>query len=563
MKYCLFFLLAGFSLVAQNQYPELDTPPLDIPLLLSGTFGELRSNHFHSGLDIRTQQKEGLPVMAVDDGYISRIKISSFGYGKAIYINHPNGYTSVYGHLQKGMGVIEEYINKEHYKKQSFEIEVFPKPNDLVVKKGQIIALSGNTGGSGGPHLHFEFRDTKTEKIINPMFFGMNKKIADTRQPVLTGIVGYPLGENSVLNKSERPVEITFSLQKDGSYLANKVLAKGKFGFGINSYDVSDKNYGKNGVYKIETSINGKKSFGITFDNFAFDEGRFVNAYMDYERFKRTNQRIQQLFVRKPYSLSLIEDAASNGIIEIKPNTTVMYTIVIEDFHQNKLYVTIPVHYAVDEPTLLKNEKKTDYFLNSVIENNYVKENVNVYVPENTFYDDLYLNFNVVDGVLTFQDMYTPIHKNITITFEDSTIPADLISKAIIANVDGKKPTYNKTTYKDGKFTTYTRNLGKFKMEYDTIAPRIVPLNIEEGKWISAQKDLQLKISDDFSGISSYNGYLNGKWILLDYDYKTQKITHDFKDSIVSEGRNDLKVVVVDNVGNSTIFETHFFRSQK
>lgn len=563
MRYLLFFLFVSMSVAAQNDYPEISRPPLDIPMLLSGTFGELRTNHFHSGLDIRTQQKEGLTVFAVDDGYVSRIKISSFGYGKAIYITHPNGYTTVYGHLQKAAGAIEAYIKKEQYKQKSFEVEMFLKPNELIVKKGDVIALSGNTGGSGGPHLHFEFRDTKTEKIINPMFFGMNKKIIDTKPPVLTGIVAYPLGDNSVVNKSDKPVEITFSLQKDGSYLANKVLAKGTIGFGINSYDVSDKNYGKNGVYKIGTFVNGKTSFGITFDSFAFDESKYINAYMDYERFKRTNQRIQQLFVRKSYPLSLLKEKVSDGIIDVKPNTTVMYKVEIEDFHQNKLLVTIPVQYAVDNAAILKNTQKTKYFLKSDIENNYTLGNVNVNVPEHTFYDDLYLDFEWNNGVLTFHNPIIPIHKSIGVTFTDYTVPVDLISKTIIATIDGNKPSYNKTTYKDGKFTAYARNLGKFKLEVDTVPPTITPVNFEKGKWMSAQQELQLKIADDFSGINSYNGYLNGQWILLEYDYKTKKLVHDFKDNVVAEGRNDLKVVVVDNVGNSTIFETHFFRSQK
>ena len=178
MKFFIFLFLFSSSLFAQTEYPkDYFSPPLDIPMQLSGNFGELRPNHFHAGFDLKTMQKEGLKVYAIADGYVSRIKISTFGNGKAIYITHPNGFTSVYGHLQSGNGAIENYIKKNHYKEKSFEIEMFLKPEELVVKKGQVIAFSGNTGASEGPHLHFEIRDTKTEKVINPMFFGFDKNI--------------------------------------------------------------------------------------------------------------------------------------------------------------------------------------------------------------------------------------------------------------------------------------------------------------------------------------------------------------------------------------------------
>ena len=204
MRILLLFLFFFNLSFGQTDYPkDYFIPPIDIPLLLSGDFGELRSNHFHTGLDFKTQQKEGLNVYASADGFISRIKISSFGYGKAIYIDHPNGFTTVYGHLSKANPIIEAYLKQIHYKEKSFEIEIFPKPNELVVKKGEIIAFSGNTGGSGGPHLHFEFRDTKTEKIINPMFFGFDKKIIDTKFPVINSLIAYPIDENAVINTSQ------------------------------------------------------------------------------------------------------------------------------------------------------------------------------------------------------------------------------------------------------------------------------------------------------------------------------------------------------------------------
>ena len=564
MKYTLLLLFASINAFSQVNYPQNDfISPLDIPLSLSGTFGELRSNHFHSGIDFRTQQKEGFNVIAVADGYVSRIKISTFGYGKAIYITHPNGYTSVYGHLLKASPKIDAYLKMQHYALESFEIDIFPKPEDLIVKQGEIIALSGNTGGSGGPHLHFEYRDTKTEKIINPYFFGLDVKVKDTRIPVINEIVVYPLSEDGLVNQSQIPIQIPISQQKDGSYLATKVLAKGEIGIGVNTYDQSDNNYGKNGVFKISSTLDGKPSFEITFDTFSYDETRYVNAYIDYPRFKKMNQRVQKLFLVKKYPLSLVSSNQNNGIIKVGNNLSHIYKLEVSDYHGNKTTVTVPIQYSNQPIKILKKEQKTNYFVKSSNDYNFTKENISVFIPENTFYEDFYLNFDVKDNVLTLQDEATPVHSNFNITFQNDSIPVVEKEKYFIATVKGSKITYNSTKIKENVFSTWTKNLGQFQLVKDSVAPQIKSVNFQEGKWMSKQNDIQFTISDDLSGIKSYNGYLNGKWILFDYDYKSDKIIHDFSDNIVIEGRNELKIVITDNVGNSTIFETHFFRSQK
>src|SRR5690606_27096940 len=263
MRFLPFFLLYLIPIFAQQEYPkDYFRAPLDIPMELSGNFGELRSNHFHAGLDFRTQQREGLNIYAAADGYISRIKISSYGYGKAIYITHPNGYTTVYGHLRRGYGKVEEYIKNQQYKDKSFEIEVLPEPNELPVKKGEIIAYSGNTGGSQGPHLHFEIRETKSEKIINPMFFGFDVNLADTKRPVITDLLVYPIEESSVVNKSAVPIVLNLTPQGDGKFLSQKVFGKGKIGFGINSYDSNNNSHNRNGIYGVKSFLNGKQIFG-------------------------------------------------------------------------------------------------------------------------------------------------------------------------------------------------------------------------------------------------------------------------------------------------------------
>jgi len=564
VSFVIVSILTSIFTFSQKEYPKNDfIAPLDIPLHMSGTFGELRGNHFHSGIDFKTQKKEGQNVLAVADGYVSRIKVSPFGYGKALYITHPNGYTTVYGHLQKYAPEIEKYVKKRQYEKESFEVEFFPGSYELKVKQGQLVAFSGNSGSSGGPHLHFEVRDTKTESIINPFFFGYDKIVKDTKKPAINNIYVYPIGEQSHVNKAEIPTIISIRSQKNGDYIANTVSANGKIGFGIEVYDTADFNHNKNGVFKIETTLNGNKNFSVVFNEFAFSESRYINAFLDYQKWAEQKIRVQKMFVENKYSLSLISSNEKNGIIEVLPNISYTYKIEISDFHQNKTTIIIPIEYTAELPTIKKQSTKTNYFLKSKIENIYEKENVSVYVPANVFYNDFNLDFDVKNEIITFANSTIPVHKNYTITIKNTDIPTELREKTYIARLDGTIKKYNKTQVSPNSFKANVRETGNFALAQDTIPPIVEPINFSEGKWISNEKELKISIKDSDSGINTYNAYLNNKWILMEYDYKTHLLIHDFSDQKANEGRNDLKIIVTDNLGNSTTFETHFFRTQK
>jgi hypothetical protein len=554
----LFFLFFSKVVFGQIEYPKEFISPLAIPLDVSGSFGELRSNHFHSGLDLKTNKKEGLDVFAVADGYISRIKISAFGYGKAIYITHPNGYTTVYGHLQKANGSIEEYIKMKQYAQKSFEIELFLKPNELPVKQGEIIAFSGNSGGSGAPHLHFEFRDNKTEKIVNPLHFGFNKIANDVLKPQVQGVLAYPI-DSTIVNKSQKPIEISFNKMTDGNYLASKVIANGKIGLGINAFDYCTNPYNKNGLYKVKAYLNGVLYYEYELETFAFDESRFVNSLIDYERFKTKKQRVQKLFQEVPFPLSIVNANKTHGIINVQPNTTYTYRVDIFDFHGNKVQLTIPIEFGSQEVVFKKEEKESKYFLKSTKEYSYEKDNVSVFIPENTFYEDFNMNFKVEDGVLTLHDETIPGYKNMTIKFEDvQNLTEKELEKTFIATLDGYNLDYNNTYRKGTTFTLKTRSLGKYKLAQDSIAPRIYNVNFVEGKNLNKQNTLSVSIADNLSGIDTYNAYLNGNWILMEYDYKTKKLIHRLEDNKYINGRNDFKIIVTDNMQNSTTFESYF-----
>lgn len=560
----LLLFLSAFCLGQTQDYPkDYFRSPLDIPLYASGSFAELRGNHFHSGLDFKTRQREGLSVYAAAGGFVSRIKISEKGYGKAIYITHPNGFTSVYGHLKKFDGVIDDFIRKRQYAQKSYEIEIFPSAGELEVKKGQRIAFSGNTGSSGGPHLHFEIRDTKTEETINPMFFGFDILMPDSKVPMINDLIAYAVGDSAVVNKSRRPIPISISLQPDGSYLASKVLAKGSVGFGVVAYDVADNNFNWNGIYKAETFLNGSKWFGYEFDRFAFDETRYINNFIDYYRYKTLKQSVQKLFFRKRYLFSLVSGNAKDGQIEVLPNSTYNYRIEISDFHKNKRIVNIPIQYSNAPVTIIQEEKKTPYFVKSKNDNNYTKDNVSVFIPAGSFYDDFYMNFEVKDNVLFLHDETVPVHNNLTVTFDVTDMGGLNKEKSFIARMDGNSAEYF-TTYKKGNlFSIRTKDLGKFQIVTDTVAPKIYRPSFSDGDNLNKSDSLSVRINDDLSGIKEYNGFINGKWILMEYDFKTKSLTHYFSDAIYEEGANELKIVVSDKMGNSTIFETHFFKTLK
>lgn len=564
MRFFLFFLLISRVVIAQTAYPkDYFQAPLDIPMQLSGNFGELRPNHFHAGFDFKTLQKEGLEVHAAADGYISRIKISPFGNGKAIYINHPNGITTVYCHLQKAVGIIDEYIKKAQYKDQSFEIELFPKANELEVKKGQLIALSGNTGSSEGPHLHFEFRDTKTEKIINPMFFGFDKNFKDTKKPVVSAVYVYPLN-GTTANKSKQPLLLNLRLQADGTYLANKVLANGAIGFGISAVDYDNVSLNQNGVFKVQSYLNGKPIFSYQFDTYGFDEMRYVNALIDYGRYKRTSQRVQKLFMKTPFGLSIIKTDEDNGIVTVLPNLSLSYRIEVADYFGNTTVITIPIGYDASAAVVEKEMVVSNYFVKAGKDNIFSKDNMTATFPAETFYDDFEMNFAVNGNVLTLHDDTVPVHTSFEIAIESDKYTDDQKSKVYIANISSSgKLGYNSTAVKGNLYTTKVRTLGKYTLAMDTTAPTISIAKPIEGRWITNEKSIQLFISDSGSGIKSYNGYLNGNWILFEYDAKTRKITYDFGKEFLVEGSNELKVIVTDQVGNSSAFETRFFRSQK
>lgn len=551
--------LCCFTSFAQTDVPQdYFDDPLDVGLVLSGTFGELRSNHFHSGLDIKTQQREGLPIYASAEGYVSRINISHYGYGKALYIQHPNGYTTVYGHLQKLSPEIEAYIKERQYQRESYEIEVFPSAEELRVEKGELIAYSGNTGGSGGPHLHFEIRDGQ-QRPMNPMLFGIELK--DSRAPIVNSVFVYPVGEEAHVNNSTARQKLNLIPQSDGSYTAQKIDACGTIGFGVSTVDQLDMAPNRNGVYRIESTVNGDKIFQANFEKFSFAETRHLNQLIDYEYYSRYRSRIQKLFVEPNNPLSIYSNVANRGYVNVQNSLSYNYKIRITDFAGNERIVRIPIEGKMPKNMAPKEEKITDYFVQAEQATAFESNGIDVYIPKGSLYQDTYLDVSFEDEKVQLHQDDTPIHSNITIGFDVSKYKPEDREQMFIARLSSYGNPIYSTTYKEGdRFTTKTRTFGTYTLSRDTNPPRVVPVNFSNGQWISNNKDLKVTISDDLSGIKEFRATVNGKFILMEYEYKKNLLTHDFSDGIVTDTENHLKIVVTDNVGNTTTFESTFFR---
>ncbi len=552
--------LVVFQLSAQMEYPkESFQSPLDIPLVLAGTFGELRSNHFHSGIDIKTQQREGLPVLAIQDGTITRIVVKHWGYGKALYVAHPNGYTSVYGHLQKFSPEIEAYVKKVQYQKQSYEVEIFPDYGEIKVTKGNTIAYSGNTGGSAGPHLHFEIRNSVNSKPTNPLLYGY--EVRDATNPTLLGLYGYPLSDDAMINQSQEKIQLNYTKQADGSYLADKVSAIGTIGFGINTFDRLDLAANKNGVYAIKQIVNGREYSNFDFETFSFGETRYINTLIDYEHFYDHRQRIQKIF-KEPYNhLSIYNTLYNDGKIEVNEGMSYNVEFLIADIAGNTTKLVVPIEGKREAVKIPKEDRTTENYVIASKPNNYDLGAAKVYFPSNTFYEDFYINLEKGTDTITIHDNSVAAHRNFTISFDPSKYAQQDRDQLFIAHLDiDGRPSYSTTYKRDGSFTTRTRTLGTYTLVKDSVAPIIKPKNFKEKQWLNNFSYLSLRISDDLSGIDSYSATLNGKWILMEYEPKTNTITYNFEDNISNETENELVVTVTDNVGNSTTYTTTFFR---
>jgi len=564
MKFLRFKLLLPIIFIFQwpvNSQIEYSkdyfSKPVEIPLVLSGNFGESRSNHFHSGLDIKTQNKEGIKIINSADGYVSRIKIAHGGFGKALYVDHPNGFTTVYAHLKKFNKEIEDYIKKIQYRRQSYEIDLYLNKNDLPINKNDVIAFSGNTGSSSGPHLHYEIRKSSNQKPLNPILFGMH--VDDSRRPEIKSVYVYNNVDINNYNSID-PIKLSLKKINDSIFKTKEINLEGNSGFGINVFDRQDAANNKNGVYNISTYYNDELVNSIIYNGFLFEESILINTLIDFEHYINNKERVIKLFKTAGNNLSIYEKE-NNGLINVKPNYS-EFKIKISDIEKNSIFIIIPTN---SEKKIILNQKKEKLDLtiynkkiNNDLSYNFINGEQKINIPKNTFLQNVDLYINLSKDSLKIINPNIPVFKNIKVIFPDSN------SKKgnYLANLDkNKEETFITSNLNaNNNFEIKTKKLGTFFIKNDSIPPIIKNLNFKTGEWISNKNYLKLKILDKETGIKKYSGTINGKWVLFEYEYKRDEIFYEFDKYYVNNTKNEVEITVEDMVGNISIYKSVFYR---
>ena len=566
-KLYLAFILIFLSVLSFGQ-DVYYTNPVQIPMYLSGSFGELCNNHFHSGIDIKTAGTINIPVFAVADGTISRISVSPSGYGNAIYIDHDNGTTSVYGHLNQFRPDIREYVRKIQYERKSFQVDIPVLPGIFPVSKNEKFALSGNSGSSDGPHLHFEIRNTKTEDPVNPLKLGFT--VTDKTAPKIFALQISPLTEDSHVNFI--PGKVIFEVEFfEGKYrLKNNpvIPAYGKLGFAVEANDFFDGSANKCGINLMDLMIDGVVCSVFEINRFSFDQSKNINSYIDYEEFTKSNRRFQKTWVEPCNQLQNFKYMENNGIfdpgfegihpvkIELKDskgNSAVLEFSVVGKYREMPAKTSV---FTAEFDCGKKNRWQTDDF--------------QIELPENALYNNLNFEYQSDEAGEGYFSMIHHIHSNTVplnvnanISIKTKNFDERFQSKALLVNINPETGKYRAAggKFENGRVIGEIRNFGIYAVRIDTVPPTIKPLSITENKTLTETDKIRFTITDDLAGIDKIEGLIDGVWALFEYDAKNNLITHYFDAERFEMNKlHDFKLTVTDTKENSSVYEATFFK---
>ncbi len=546
----LFIILLIYSTNSNSQELIL---PMDISPSLSGNFGELRNNHFHSGIDFKTQGKTGLPVKSVKDGYVSRIFVSPTGFGRAIYVNHPDGTMTVYGHVERFSNTIEPMVVDKQYKKESFSLNLSFPQGKIPVKKGEIIAYSGNTGSSGGPHLHFEIRNTSGEVIMDPLPF-YYKQIPDTRAPEVRSLMFFPQEGKGIINSGTKDQVVPILKNKAGKQVLSKsVTAWGEIGIGVKAYDLMNGVSNIYGVKEIILTMDGKKIFHSRIDRFSFSESRYINSFISWEDWTNNRSFHMKSFVEPGNKLPIYK-MGGNGIININEERVYAMEYSLIDTYGNKTVfgfsitgkkMTIPQDKNIGTLCLYNND-------------NTIKEKgLLLNIPQGNLYKNTYLKVDLTANYTPFSPLYNingkiPLHTACPLTLDITNDTYPDKSKYGVVSVNGKGESWIGGEYKIAKMQLNIRQTGNFAVRIDPVPPTISP--VDPAKWQSSKK-ISFVIKDKLSGISSWRGTLNGKFALFEFDAKKNSLFYIFDPDRTNTGEQKLVLKVTDGAGNTSTYE--------
>ena len=550
-------LTAFMSMVCFNSFAQKYSNPVDVPIALSGGFGELRANHFHSGIDYKTLQVINKPIYSIADGYVSRISVSPSGYGLALYVTHEDtGHTSVYAHLNSFADNIAAYVRKQQYEKETFRIELYPEKDMFPVTKGQQIALSGNTGSSGGPHLHFEVRDAITQDPLDPLDF-FKHTVLDTQKPDLRRISFYPQLGKGVINGSNEPIRINIAKNNQGAPLAvgQTIRAWGKIGVGVEAYDKMNGQHNIYGIKHVRLFVDEKKHFSQTIGRYSFSNTSMLNALIDYEDWRKRRTFLMKSFVLPGNKLNFY-DTVDNGYININEERNYRMRYELEDYHGNVLTYSFVIE-GVKQDIAVPEDK--GYYMSYIFRNYFVDSDFVLDIPRDNLYEDVFYYHNKISSDDYLSDIYkindkpVPLHNSAKMWIKLKVDTLANKKQYGIVDITGRM-SWVGGIYKNGGVETSIGELGKqYAISYDNVLPVITPVNA--ASWKSNRK-IQVRLSDNLSGIAHFRGTINGEYVLFKHDMKSPVYTYTFDEVVAKQsGALHFEFVVTDGAGNVARYE--------
>lgn len=539
--------LAAITATAQEKYPY----PMNIPVSISASFAELRANHFHAGLDMSTQGVIGVEVHSVADGYVSRIKVSPYGYGHALYITHPDGNTTLYGHLSAYVGEIDSAARHEQYRKKSFEIDMMLKEGQIPVKKGQVVALSGNTGGSGGPHLHFEVRDTKTEEALNPLAYLV--PITDTQAPTVYGIKIYGMDDDAqVAGKRQDRYYALVDIE------GKNINVSGNIGLGMHAVDYFVAGHRPCGVTGIKLYDGERLIFQSDLERISFDETRYINSHIDYAERQKNKRFVQKSFVEPNNKINHVYKTSEN--LTIAEGEVHKMKYVLNDFNGNTRVVSFTLTGKSNEQASERRHKGERVEWGKT----WAKDTlgISVIIPREALYKDEDIEISSLqltndNSIYKIGDEGIAIHKPFTVSIPIDENMRRMGSQLFIGQVDEKShQTYVGGSIEGDHIVAHPKTMGNFALGVDSVAPKIKTKNTRTN--LKPSNSIMIGVSDDMSGIKKYNVYVDGKWECFEYDYKNVRLITTVGRLGLKPGSHTLKAIVEDEVGNKGEWEWSF-----
>ena len=556
-KFLSLFFLMSLSFAGSAQlFPVKNYPrqyfqwPVGATVGIAANFGELRPNHYHMGLDARTERKENMPILAAAAGYIAKVKIEPFGFGRCIYINHPNGITTLYAHLNNFTPALERYIKEQQYKLNKWHVFLDIPPNLFPVAKGALIAYSGNTGGSQGPHLHFEIRDTKTDKVLNPLLFDF--PIRDNTPPDIIRLAMY---DRCISTYEQSPRYIALK-KVNGVYEAvagTLTVPTDKISFALTAYDRYTGSTNQNGIYKTVMYDNGIPVSGFEMDSISYDETRYLNAHIDYRLRARGGPYLQHISKLSGYENSIYETDEDNGVIFLDGDSARSVRIEVSDAAGNISVIQLKIKPAESftTPVATGNFQMFHPGMVNVFEN----DKVRFYLPERSLYDSFRFRYKEIPGAIgnsiyQLHEATVPVHTYFPISIRQY-FPASDTAKIVMKRTYGAKIDYKKASESNGWYTSRFREFGNFQLVKDTIPPVISAVS-------KSPVRLAFSIVDNTEELQNFNAYLDGKWIRFSND-KGRTFIYIF-DEHCPPGQHELVIKVEDQVGNKSERKFSFTR---